>query len=161
MIRSRIRRPKNTPVVSPSATSSTTTAMLTMILVVGDSIPATSSGATRTPMIAPPSTPTKDSSATAIPCRHPDTPAITASSRTIASTQLTPATPATFGGKHRLHHRATSRRPARALAQASPRPSVRSVSHGCAQPPRSNSADNMPPVNPHTSSPATTNAGPT
>ena len=88
--RSLIRRPKNTPVVSPRATSSTTTPMLTITRAVGDSTFCASSGANRTPMIAPPSTPTNDSSATAMPWRQPDTPASTASSSTKTSTQLMP-----------------------------------------------------------------------
>ena len=90
---SRMRRPKNTPVVSPSATSSTTTTMLTMTRVLGLLMPEASRGASRTPRMAPPSTPTNDSSATAMPCRHPETAAINASTTTTRSTQLTSPSP--------------------------------------------------------------------
>ncbi len=79
VMRSRTRRPRNTPVVSPSTTSITTTATLTITRVFVLLMPWASSGATRTPMIAPPSTPTNDSSATAMPWRHPETAAISAS----------------------------------------------------------------------------------
>ena len=88
VMRSRTRRPRNTPVVSPSTTSITTTATLTITRVFVLLMPSASSGATRTPMIAPPSTPTNDSSATAMPCRHPEMAASSASAMTMRSTQL-------------------------------------------------------------------------
>ena len=82
LIRSRMCRPKYTPVVSPSATSTTTTTMLTTTCVFLASRFAASSGASCTPRIAPPITPTNDSSATAMPWRHPETPATSARSTT-------------------------------------------------------------------------------
>ena len=75
---------------SPSTTISTTTATLTTTRVLVLLMPCTSNGATRTPMIAPTSTPTNDSSATAMPWRHPETAAINARTTTTRSTQLTP-----------------------------------------------------------------------
>src|SRR5882757_560080 len=88
VIRSLISRPRNTPLASPSATSTTTTPMLTITRTIGVSRPPATVGAAITPSNAPSSTPRNDSRETARPWRHPEMPASTASRSTNRSTQV-------------------------------------------------------------------------